>query len=408
MNRAFLTPEQGHMRDAFVGNPEPPGRVLDLKALLAVPFAPIPWVCDQLAAAGMLTTVVGPAALGKSWLTLSLAAAVHHGSHVGGIRCAKGHALYVDAENGERIMTDRVRAAALDHDALTIVDADRLDLAQPAHLAWLQSSIRSHGASLVILDSLKRMTPRTRESENDDMAPVVAGLGRLARNTGAAVLVIHHKSSKSESADFRGASAILDQTDMMFALSGTTERFKLDPLKFRVGPKPAPRWLGLRSSEDGLVTVEATGGNDEHSASRRTEFRNKVIALAPEITDRPWTFAEIARATGVDKAQERTLQRALTEVVELDGWTRDHNGYQPPDDERTDMTPYGEPSCLSAQRGEGQTRQPPTEVAVSVTAMPDAATSNVVPFPLPPDRSTGAPHNATGIPTNSATDRRIS
>jgi hypothetical protein len=40
----------------------------------------------------------------------------------------------------------------------------------------------------------------------------------LARETGAAVILVHHRG-RSESSEFRGSSVILDQTDLLFTIA---------------------------------------------------------------------------------------------------------------------------------------------------------------------------------------------
>ena len=76
------------------------------------------------------------------------------------------------------------------------------------------------------------------------MAPVMAGLARVARRTDAALFVLHHKSVKEGAADFRGASAIIDQSDMLFTLTGTSDRSKVDPLSSVSGRRRTPAGSG--------------------------------------------------------------------------------------------------------------------------------------------------------------------
>lgn len=230
---------------------------------------PRPRGTQQFAASGLLTTLVGPPGLGKSWLALLLAAGVHFGQPAGGIDCAPGHGVYFDGENGEGIMVDRVRTARLPDTGLTVVDAHSFDLARDEHLGWARGIIEEHAGSLVVFDSLKRLTPTTGESENDAMAPVMASLARLARSAGASVVLLHHRSVKAEAPDFRGASAIQDQSDLMFTLTGRTDRMKLSPLKFRVGALPQRAGLDSASTRAQLASKPSTAGLTVSRRNRR-------------------------------------------------------------------------------------------------------------------------------------------
>jgi hypothetical protein len=331
----------------------PLARVIDMEAALSQPPRPIPWVCDRLAARGYLTTLVGPPGLGKTLLALFLAAGVHHGRAVGGIECALGHAVYFDAENGEHLIVQRFRAAELAADDITIVDAGRLDLADRKHRDYAADLIGQHDASLAVFDSLKRLTPSARENDNDEMAPVIAGLADVARQTNAAILLLHHKSAKPESAEFRGASAILDQTDMLFGLSGRIERFKLEPRKVRIGPEPAPRWFGIRD-DGGVLKLEAAEERTPRVPGKADALRERVVAHADAMRrDGSWPRSQIAAAVDIDvsiSTEEKRLDRVLKDLVRNGGWSQPSTGhYAPPPDERTDADVPNGPSCLSAR-----------------------------------------------------------
>jgi hypothetical protein len=239
--------------------------------------------------------------------------------------------VYFDGENGARIMVDRVRAARLSSTGLTVVDADAFDLAREEHLAWARSIIEEHSGSLAVFDSLKRLTPNTGESENDGMAPVIANLARLARKTGAAVLLLHHRSVKAESPDFRGASAIQDQSDLMFTLTGRTDRMKLSPLKFRVGAAPMARWLALRFDE-GKARLDAMEGGADREPTKREMLAYQAFALASDVErDGGWQQERFAKRIGVQDRERKTLQRALRDLVAEHGWQHGPTtGYRPP------------------------------------------------------------------------------
>jgi hypothetical protein len=210
------------------------------------------------------------------------------------------------------------------------VDAHSFDLAREEHLGWARGIIEEHAGSLVVFDSLKRLTPNTGESENDAMAPVIASLATLARSTRAAVLLLHHRSVKAEAPDFRGASAIQDQSDLMFTLTGRPGRMKLSPLKFRVGAEPSARWVALRFDERGARLETVEGGPDREPTKRDTLAR-RALALADDVSrNGGWHLARFAEVIGITDSEEKTLQRALADLVSDHGWRRGVTGYLPP------------------------------------------------------------------------------
>ena len=187
------------------------------------PPSPIDWVIPNFAARGYVTLLAGVAGVGKSSLMLQQAHAV--------ARRVGVSALYLDIENGPDQLKRLHATMALTPSAVEMVDMSTLALSDAGTLAQLQRELIGRGiarmavdatdyiaASIVVVDSLRRFAPNLGENSNDDMAPYLASLADLARVTRTPVVVIHHASDKSESS-YRGASAILDQVDMAFALT---------------------------------------------------------------------------------------------------------------------------------------------------------------------------------------------
>ena len=199
------------------------GRHVDLVALLAGPARETPWRVKGVVADGTLTFISAEGGAGKSWVAQAFCEGVHHGESVAGLDCAQGVALYVDAEMGAAMFADRLRSSGATGAEYEYIDAVGLDVSRTDDLAWLQGKIKQTGANLVVIDSFRRLTPSKAENDSDDMAPVVGSLAKLARDTGAAIVVIHHKGESEKL--FRGSSAIQNQTDALFGLV----RFEDDP-----------------------------------------------------------------------------------------------------------------------------------------------------------------------------------
>jgi archaellum biogenesis ATPase FlaH len=289
------------------------GRVLDLRAALAEPDTPIPWRCENLVADGFLTVIAGRGGEGKSWLALTLACGVARGQVAAGIPCALGRALIFDAENGPRLMVRRFRAAGLSAD-VDVQPVDAGGLRVTTDLAWFRHVIEEQGADFVVFDSLRVLSSGSKESDGDEMEPIITQLKQLARETGAAVLLVHHRG-KAESSDYRGSSTILDQCDLLFTLGRVTgdpdgrHRRKITTIKCRIEEEPAPRWVRIETRGfDRVYVEEAEPFEEEETPRPRDSKRDDVLAV---IEDGPLSEVAIAKRTGIPRS---TVQRILRDL----------------------------------------------------------------------------------------------
>lgn len=360
---ADLTAEQRRALEDFVGGHQPAaepvrgngtapsngrytGRVLDVRALLATPDQPIPWRCEGIAADGYLTVLAGRGGEGKSWMALALACGVARGKPAAGIPCTAGRALIFDAENGPPLIARRLRAAEVGPDlAVQPIDAGGLRFTDD--LDWMRAEIEAQGADLVVFDSLRVLSSGAKESDADEMEPIITRLKQLARDTGAAVVLIHHRG-KSEVNEYRGSSVILDQTDMLFTLGRVAgdpdgrHRRKITTVKCRIDEEPEPVWVRIDADRDrGLVTVSAAEPYESEGGGRpRDGLREQVL---DRLTGTPQPRARIAAELGRDKS-DQTVRRVLRDLdaeglaeQRADGWAKrggghpDHLGSDHPD-----------------------------------------------------------------------------
>lgn len=312
---------------------------------------PLPLRCGLLAIDGMVTMVAGMRAERKSWLMLALCAGVGEGSEVAGIPCKKGVALYVDAENGERLMARRFIDAGIGPDAFYVANGFGLHL--PRDTPIVRELIDATKANLCVLDSLRRLAPNVREDRSDDMAPVLAQLSELSRDTQCAIIVLHHRSTKFGAPDTRGSSAIEDQLDLLYVLEGMrgdsqrSVRKRLRCSKNRVDREPPPRWLRFDRIA-GFMTVgetepyESEGEDEDEPVSAR--LIDEIRALAPEVRkDRAWSVPRLADALG-RKRDDRSFRAALHELLGAGEWIAEGKSrwrvVRPADDDEKDF-PYG-------------------------------------------------------------------
>lgn len=310
-----------------------PARRLDLDALLDAPLAPIPYRVDRFAADGFVTVLAGHGGDGKSWTALAFAIGVATGNQIAGIDCAQGRALYIDGENGERLIARRYRAAAGPRKNVAIYEAESIDLATEAGATWLRETIRQEEAQLVVLDSLRSLAPQLEENNGDTVAPVMRAVRLAARQTGAAIVLLHHRP-KNSGAAYRGSSVLRDQTDMLFVLgrdekdpeARTRRSLHADGArggKMRIDAEPAERWLHLRAQGE-HVTIDAADPFErgaENGPTVREQLADEILATLTA-NGTPMTGADLCRAVNRSKG-DQTVRRALTLLQEA-GTARQH------------------------------------------------------------------------------------
>jgi hypothetical protein len=118
-------------------------------------------------------------------------------------------------------------------------DAEAISLSNPAQIAKLEAAIyakvdkaRMATPSLIVVDTFAQAAGVSSENDNAEVGASMAHLQRLAANTGATVLVIHH-SPKASPGDLRGASAMRGAVRTVLFLD---EEGRLRQTKNNLGP----------------------------------------------------------------------------------------------------------------------------------------------------------------------------
>lgn len=178
-------------------------RYLDVREMVRTSPPPVSWLAPGLIPLGALTVIYAPGGEMKSLLSLGIAGAVARGDEVAGIECKKGTALYYDAENGEREIHRRIHSLGLPEDGVEVAEVGGLDLSRD--FAEIEGEVLDKEPELLVLDSLRSLTPGMDENDTSATARALDPIRRLAHRTGVAVLLIHHANKGGR--DFRGASS---------------------------------------------------------------------------------------------------------------------------------------------------------------------------------------------------------
>ncbi len=203
------------LRDELDGRPTSTRiRYLDVRAMVRTSPPPVPWLAPGVVPRGALTVIYAPGGEMKSLLSLGIAGAVARGDEVAGIECKKGTAVYLDAENGQAEIHRRVHNLGLPEDGVEVAEVGGLDIRRD--FAEVEAEVLDKKPELLVLDSLRSLTPGMDENDTSATARALDPIRRLAHQTGTAVLLIHHANKGGK--DFRGASSIRDAVDVLWHL----------------------------------------------------------------------------------------------------------------------------------------------------------------------------------------------
>ncbi len=267
---------------------------LDVAYMVEHDPPPVDWVLDGIAARSAVTMIHGDAGLGKSMFALAGAVAVTRGAPFMNHSTPRGRVLYIDAENGKGEAHRRIRALGLTAaEAGSLVYCEALGVDLRGDADELLSAAVDAEPDLVIADSLATLS-RSDEDSSGETTLAIQVLQRIARETGAAVILLHH--DKKDKTNFRGSSAIAAVVEIRWHLTKDADRENARRLvneKCRLAAEAPERWIEIRQSERGIEVAQIS----KPPTSKEAEDWDSVVELLSD--GRPRTNREIAVETGL-------------------------------------------------------------------------------------------------------------
>lgn len=204
---------------------QPKKRFELLSALDALqPQPPIEWVVEGLISAGSVNIFYGEGGSKKTWALLDMGICVARGDAWLNFKTQSGNVLIVDEESGRRRISRRMGEVLRGHNAddrtpIYCVSLVAFDFGKPSDMGELYNLIVENGARLVIVDALADVMPGRDENAVKDVQPIFLHLRRIAEETQAAIIVIHHAN---KGGTYRGSTAIKGALDLLVSVESKT------------------------------------------------------------------------------------------------------------------------------------------------------------------------------------------
>lgn len=305
-SRGVLVPEHGGRK---------PVRILAklLSALMEQPemLAPPEEVIPMIATAGFVTMLAAREKLGKSTFAAFLAAIVSLGSSLWGQTVKRGRVLWIGLEEAPSHAVRRF--AELGADANQIALVDHLPTKNP--IRQLRREVEAFQPRFVIIDSLSVLYSAVA---NESAATVWNGelkaLIRLARKSGAAILILHHATKKT--GEYRGSTAIGASMDLILEMDEADDDDHVRLIKPRGRLRVAPyavRFDGVRE-----WTLEERTERDPAAAreAKAGDLRKRILAwIAAQ--PHPVFLVAIRTAIGGRAAEVDAAVRGLVKAGEV-------------------------------------------------------------------------------------------
>lgn len=188
------------------------------------PQPPIEWIVDGLISAGSVNMFFGEGGSKKTYALLDMAVCVALGNDWLGLKTRKSHAVIFDEESGPRRFMGRLGDVLRAHkgDSNTpvfCISLAAINLGLANDIAELHNHIKLTNSQLVIIDALADVMPGRDENAVKDTQPIFLALRRIAEDTQAAIIIIHHAN---KGGGYRGSTAMKGAVDLLLEVTSKT------------------------------------------------------------------------------------------------------------------------------------------------------------------------------------------
>lgn len=275
------------------------------------------WVWAGRIPCGTVTVLAAPGGIGKSFFAADLAARVSRGDVMadGTPGSHPAPVVYIGLEDSPEASTVH-RLTAAGANLGNVIDASESPSGTPfdvtADLPWLREiNDQVGGIRLVVVDTLSAASPVSLTAVATVRNRVIRPLLAFARDTGAAVLVVHHTTKAGEIA---GSKAIVDGVRQVLMI----ERDAADPrirqlgiYKTNIASDQTPDIRYTLSGDGRDTSVSWLCDIGQHTGRGPASNGRARILMLLRNTTAPQSAQQIAQRTGISYPTVRVLLHRL-------------------------------------------------------------------------------------------------
>lgn len=237
-----------------------------LANLLAEPEEAVDWIVEDRIPAGAIVLLAGKPKAGKSTLARHLAYAIARGERWLGWRVHFGSVWYLVFEDKRSEVRRHFRQLGATGSESLHLFFDQAGLELLPHLHAL--AVTEKPAAIVV-DTLQRLIHVRDMNDYAQVTERCAPLLKLARDTGATLILVHHANKFGQGLDsILGSTALAGSVDNVFIL-GRSERHRTLSSIQRIGPDLEPIVLALDPATGQVQAVGNKRDADEAEAADR-------------------------------------------------------------------------------------------------------------------------------------------
>lgn len=326
---------EGFKRVETIGNAESLS-LAKLRSFSMIEPEPLHWLWRGRVPSGKLTLFAGDPGLGKSLLTVDIAARVSTGTgFADGAECEQASVLFLSAEDDPSdTIRPRLDAAGADVSSVHLFDAVRNFTGDgksiesgfnlERDISALEDALKRTEARLLIIDPISAYMGSADSHTNADVRGLLAPLASLAGKHGLAVIAVTHLRKSAGAAIYRamGSLAFAAAARAVWGIVADPDdkaRRLFIPVKQNLAPDQgglayrieAPDGIARITWESGEIAIdpnELMGGFE--TREDHTERRGASEWLKDFLKDGPVAASEVIKAANAQGIAKTTLWRA--------------------------------------------------------------------------------------------------